>query len=121
MGEHGSCVFMAGGTGYMGQRLITPLLGRGHEVRALVRTGSEKKLPGGLHGGSPRSRARATRERSLPLTRSCSWWEWHIQVLGRGATVPTGGSSIRIGSGGGGEDGGDSTFHSTLAWRIRRR
>lgn len=41
------CVFIAGGTGYMGQRLIPRLLERGHEVRALVRPGSEKKLPTG--------------------------------------------------------------------------
>lgn len=41
------CVFITGGTGYMGQRLIPRLLARGHEVRALVRLGSEKKLPPG--------------------------------------------------------------------------
>lgn len=35
------------GTGYMGLRLIPGLLARGHEVRALVRPGSEKKLPEG--------------------------------------------------------------------------
>ena len=40
-------VFIAGGTGYMGQRLISGLLRRGHEVRALVRPGSEGKLPDG--------------------------------------------------------------------------
>jgi uncharacterized protein YbjT (DUF2867 family) len=40
-------VFIAGGTGYMGQRLIPRLLQRGHEVRALVRPGSEEKLPDG--------------------------------------------------------------------------
>ncbi len=40
-------VFIAGGTGYMGQRLISRLVARGHEVRALVRPGSEKKLPPG--------------------------------------------------------------------------
>jgi uncharacterized protein YbjT (DUF2867 family) len=40
-------VFIAGGTGYMGQRLIPRLLARGHEVRALVRPGSERKLPSG--------------------------------------------------------------------------
>ena len=40
-------VFIAGGTGYMGQRLIPRLLERGHEVRALVRHGSEGKLPSG--------------------------------------------------------------------------
>jgi uncharacterized protein YbjT (DUF2867 family) len=41
------CVFITGGTGYMGQRLIPRLLERGHTIRALVRPGSEKKLPQG--------------------------------------------------------------------------
>ena len=40
-------MFIAGGTGYMGQRLILRLLERGHQVRALVRAGSGKKLPEG--------------------------------------------------------------------------
>ncbi len=40
-------VFLTGSTGYMGQRLILLLLERGHRVRALVRAGSEKKLPAG--------------------------------------------------------------------------
>ncbi len=31
----------------MGRKLIPRLLERGHEVRALVRPGSEKKLPAG--------------------------------------------------------------------------
>jgi uncharacterized protein YbjT (DUF2867 family) len=38
-------VFITGGTGYLGRPLITELLRRGHEVRALVRPGSESKLP----------------------------------------------------------------------------
>lgn len=38
-------IFIAGGTGYPGQWLIPRLLERGHEVRALVRRGSEKRLP----------------------------------------------------------------------------
>jgi NAD(P)H-binding len=41
------CVFIAGGTGYMGRKFIPRLLQRGHEVRALVRRGSESKLPTG--------------------------------------------------------------------------
>ena len=41
------CVFITGGTGYMGLRLIPRLLERGHQVRALVRPGSEKKLRAG--------------------------------------------------------------------------
>lgn len=40
-------VFVAGGTGYLGRPLISRLLARGHRVRALVRPGSEKKLPAG--------------------------------------------------------------------------
>ena len=40
-------VFLTGGTGYIGSRLI-PLLGqRGHEIKALVRLGSEARLPAG--------------------------------------------------------------------------
>ena len=40
-------VFVTGGTGYIGSRLIARLLARGHRVRALVRPGSEGKLPEG--------------------------------------------------------------------------
>jgi len=40
-------VFITGGTGYVGRRLIPELLKRGHSVRALVRQGSEAKLPPG--------------------------------------------------------------------------
>jgi nucleoside-diphosphate-sugar epimerase len=40
-------VFVTGGTGYVGRRLIPALLERGHRVRALVRPGSEGRLPRG--------------------------------------------------------------------------
>ena len=40
-------VFITGGTGYIGRVLIPRLLERGHETRALVRQGSESKLPPG--------------------------------------------------------------------------
>lgn len=40
-------VFITGGTGYMGSRLTPLLVQRGHEVKALVRKGSETKLPTG--------------------------------------------------------------------------
>jgi uncharacterized protein YbjT (DUF2867 family) len=40
-------VFITGGTGYMGRQLIPELLQRGYAVRALVRRGSEGKLPPG--------------------------------------------------------------------------
>jgi len=38
-------VFVAGGTGYLGRPLIERLLNKGQSVRALVRHGSEHKLP----------------------------------------------------------------------------
>jgi uncharacterized protein YbjT (DUF2867 family) len=41
-------IFITGGTGYMGSRLIPLLLQRGHKVKALVRPGSESKLPQGV-------------------------------------------------------------------------
>src|ERR1019366_2589784 len=40
-------VFLTGATGFMGSRLSAELLRRGHRVRALVRPGSESKLPAG--------------------------------------------------------------------------
>ena len=40
-------VFVTGGTGYMGVRLIRLLLQRGHRVKAFVRPGSEHKVPPG--------------------------------------------------------------------------
>ena len=38
-------VFIAGGTGYIGVRVVARLLERGHRVRALVRAGSAAKVP----------------------------------------------------------------------------
>ncbi len=40
-------IFITGSTGYIGSRLIPLLAQRGHKVRALVRPGSESKLPKG--------------------------------------------------------------------------
>jgi len=40
-------VFVAGGTGYVRRPLIARLLDRGHRLRALVRPGSEVRLPPG--------------------------------------------------------------------------
>jgi uncharacterized protein YbjT (DUF2867 family) len=52
-------IFITGGTGFMGRSLIPELLQRGHKVRALVRRGSESKLPAGctLIPGDPFDRA----------------------------------------------------------------
>lgn len=41
-------VFVTGGTGYLGRPLIGQLLAHGHHVTALVRPGSERKLPPGV-------------------------------------------------------------------------
>jgi len=40
-------VFVTGGSGYLGRPFIAELLKRGHPVSALVRDGSESKLPSG--------------------------------------------------------------------------
>lgn len=42
-------IFITGGTGYMGSRLIKMLLKKDYEVIALVRNGSENKLPKGCN------------------------------------------------------------------------
>ena len=42
-------VFITGATGYIGSALIPALLRRGHGVTALVRSGSESRLPRGVH------------------------------------------------------------------------
>lgn len=41
-------VFVTGPTGYIGSRLIPLLVQRGHEVKAVVRKGSETKMPAGV-------------------------------------------------------------------------
>ena len=41
-------IFITGGTGYMGRRLLKQLVARGCDVTALVRKGSEQKLPKGV-------------------------------------------------------------------------
>lgn len=48
-------VFITGGTGYIGVRLIRLLLQRGHRVKAFVRPGSEHKAPPGAEvvSGNP--------------------------------------------------------------------
>lgn len=43
-------IFVTGATGYIGRALVPELLARGHRVRALVRRGSESKLPAGAIG-----------------------------------------------------------------------
>jgi uncharacterized protein YbjT (DUF2867 family) len=40
-------VVITGGTGYIGKRLVPLLVERGHSVSAIVREGSESRLPKG--------------------------------------------------------------------------
>ena len=47
MGPSRCDIFLTGGTGYIGTALARALLDRGHRVKALVRPGSERKLPDG--------------------------------------------------------------------------
>lgn len=42
-------IFISGGTGYIGKRLVKKLLQRGHAVTVLVRKGSEHKVPAGAN------------------------------------------------------------------------
>ena len=46
-GKSGRQVFVTGATGYLGRALVPALLARGHAVAALVRAGSESRLPRG--------------------------------------------------------------------------
>jgi nucleoside-diphosphate-sugar epimerase len=58
MGPSLRSVFLTGGSGYMGSALAKELVQRGHHVRALVRAGSERKLPEGcevVHGDALRA------------------------------------------------------------------
>ena len=43
-----SSICVTGGTGYIGSRLIPLLADRGHQLKAVVRPGSETKLPAGV-------------------------------------------------------------------------
>ena len=59
-------VFITGGTGYVGRALIPRLLERGHEVRALVRRGSEIRLPRGCEAVSGNALEASSFAESVP-------------------------------------------------------
>ncbi len=63
MGFNRREVFLTGGTGYMGTALARELVRCGHGVRALVRPGSERKVPSGcelVHGDALRAESYAS-------------------------------------------------------------
>ena len=57
-------VFVTGGTGFMGRRLIVSLLERGHDLKAMVREGSQHRLPEGAQAvvGDPLSPVSISRQ-----------------------------------------------------------
>jgi len=59
-------VFVTGGTGYLGRRLVPELLRRGHAVRALVRAGSTARLPPGCTAVVGDALDRRTFEAAVP-------------------------------------------------------
>lgn len=61
----GKRVFITGGTGYIGRRLIPLLQERGHTVAAVVRDGSQRKLPDGCEAIVADALDRATWQRRL--------------------------------------------------------
>lgn len=64
-----SHVFITGGTGYIGSRLIPRLLTRGHKVSVLIRPESQGKLPSGCEAVSGNALDAASyRDRIRPAT-----------------------------------------------------
>ena len=89
MGEQKHSVFVTGSTGYLGRPLIASLLERSHEVRGLVRPGSEGKLPSGsqvVMGDALRGETYA--EQVSPA-------ETFVQLVGVAHPSPTKGDQFR--------------------------
>ncbi len=82
-------VFLTGGTGYIGSRLIPLLLQRGHAARALTRESSRDKLPAGCDPviGDPLDRATFTHE-----MRGC---DTVVQLVGVPKPAPWKGAQFR--------------------------
>ncbi|MDB5105208.1 MAG: uncharacterized protein JWP91_2897 [Fibrobacteres bacterium] len=85
----GRKIFLTGGTGYMGRRLIPLLLMRGHEVTALARPGSEAKLPPGARIVAGNALDPESLRESLS---DCETW---IQLIGTPRPAPWKGRRFR--------------------------
>jgi len=81
-------VFITGGTGYMGRRLIGELLERGHKVRALVRQGSEASVPEGTEALTGNALAASYADRVAPS-------DTMVQLVGVAHPSPAKGKEFR--------------------------
>lgn len=69
-------IFITGGTGYIGKRLIVILLKKGYRVVALVRAGSESKIPSGCETVTANPFEDVSFSKSIPA--GCTF----VQLLG---------------------------------------
>jgi nucleoside-diphosphate-sugar epimerase len=78
-------VFVTGGTGYIGRALIDALRERGYIVHALVRPGSEAKLPSSALPVLGNALDASTFASAIPhvAPRWFTWWERRTQVRPR--------------------------------------
>src|SRR4051812_725838 len=75
-------IFLTGGTGYMGRRFIPLLAERGHSITAIVRPGSENKLPIGAHAVAGNALDTASLKKALG---DCDTW---VQLIGTPHPAP---------------------------------
>lgn len=89
MAQEKHVVFLTGGTGFMGRRLVASLLERGHQVKALVREASLGKLPQGAQAvfGDPLS-AESIRQHVMPA-------DTFVQLVGVAHPNPSKASQFR--------------------------
>jgi nucleoside-diphosphate-sugar epimerase len=75
-------IFITGGTGYMGTRLIKALQNQEYAIRALVRKGSENKLPQGCEMITGNALDASSYQIKLnPHQHLCILLAWHIRLL----------------------------------------
>ena len=74
-------IFITGGTGYIGTRLIKALLKEGdYHIKALARKGSEQKLPAGCEVVEGNALPIPPLQKKKPLSRLI-WYLYNRQLL----------------------------------------